>query len=171
MPRKKAMRPPTSARNWMPCCGKLVMTWDVQQSCLSSQLTFQCFILWQLLNTQKNGLFHLYLHFNLQFWGVQNGNDSPHLSPNLQIKMPKRKSKCEMEVLNTLLVLHRVEEELEHHHLDVLEVHPRGCHLVLVMSQALVSGYNPLSLSTGWPNWSRSWTTFCWHWNKKCVIL
>ena len=85
---------------------------------------------------------------------------------NLKIKMPKRKSRCEMELLNTLLVLHRVEEELEHHHLDVLEVHPRGCHLVLVMSQALVSGYNPLSLSTGWPNWHCFVSQFHSYWHR-----
>ena len=33
-------------------------------------------------------------------------NDRPHLSPNLQTKMLKRKSRSEMELLNTLLVEH-----------------------------------------------------------------
>ena len=35
---------------------------------------------------------------------VSNGDDSPppYLSPNLQIKMPKRKSRSEMGLLNTL---------------------------------------------------------------------
>ena len=34
------------------------------------------------------------------------------------------------------LVLHGVEEELEHHHLNVLEVQPRGSNLVLKEVQA-----------------------------------
>ena len=33
-------------------------------------------------------------------WGMN--DSSPHLSPNLQIKMPKRKLRCEMGLLNTL---------------------------------------------------------------------
>ena len=50
---------------------------------------FQCYNLPQQFNTLKNVPFHLILHSNLQFWGVQNGfqmgNDDspPHLSPNL----------------------------------------------------------------------------------------
>ena len=46
---------------------------SVQQSRLSSQFVFQCCYLLQLLNTQKNVPFNLNLHFDLQFWGVQNG--------------------------------------------------------------------------------------------------
>ena len=55
--------------------------------------------------------FQLNLHFNIQFWGLQNefqmGNDSsPHLRSNLYfnlgIKMPKRKSRSKMGLLNTL---------------------------------------------------------------------
>ena len=39
----------------------------VQQSRLSSQFSFQCYDLQQLLKTQKNVPFHLNLHSNLQF--------------------------------------------------------------------------------------------------------
>ena len=50
------------------------------------------------------------MHFNLQFCLVQNGfqmgNDSPpHLSPNLHIQMPKRKSRSEMGLLITLQIV------------------------------------------------------------------
>ena len=65
---------------------------SVQQWCLSSQFVFQCFNLLLLMNTRKNILFHLHLHFNLPFWDVQSGflmgNDSPlHLSSNLRLKL------------------------------------------------------------------------------------
>ena len=83
---------------------------SVQQSHLSSQFLFQWCNLLQLLNTQKNVPFHLNLHLNLTFCGVQNkfqmGNDSPHLSPNLhfnlKIEMLKGKLRSEMVLLNTL---------------------------------------------------------------------
>ena len=45
----------------------VVIMGSVHQSRLPSQFAFQCFNFPQLLNTQKNVLFHLNLHFNLQF--------------------------------------------------------------------------------------------------------
>ena len=38
---------------------------------------------------------------------VSNGNDSPHLSPNLRTKIPKRESRSEMGLLNTRQVRRR----------------------------------------------------------------
>ena len=46
---------------------------SAQLSRLSSQFAFHCRNLPQLLNTYKNVPFHLNLHINLQFLGVQNG--------------------------------------------------------------------------------------------------
>ena len=82
---------------------KMLELGSVQQSRLSSQFSFQCCNLPQLLNTLKNVPCHLNLHINLQFEDVQNGfqmtNDNPpHFSPNwhfnLQLRMLKRKSRC-----------------------------------------------------------------------------
>ena len=50
----------------------IVAMGSVQQSRLSSQFEFHCCNFPQLLDTQKNVQFHLNLHFNLQFTGVQN---------------------------------------------------------------------------------------------------
>ena len=45
----------------------VVVQASVQQSCPSSQFAFQCCNLPQLLNTRKNVLVNLNIHFNLKF--------------------------------------------------------------------------------------------------------
>ena len=61
---------------------------------------------------------------------VSNGDDSPppYLSPNLQIKMPKRKSRVEIGLFNTLQKSYLRSEHLKNHQLshDPL-AHPFVC--------------------------------------------
>ena len=150
----------------------------------------------QLLNAQKSVPLHLNLNFNLQFRGVQNefqmrNGSPPHLSANLhfnlQIKIPKRKLRSEMGLLNTLQRPFKPKETV---YLATTSgrcsprrlgrrTSPRGT----AARRRAASWRGPTSwavrrssqvrrlyqLLTGWS--IRLYTTFCRHQNKSSVTL